>query len=63
MHSPANLNARVTAETGLPYGGKIEEDPYVAEHVMAGKSLLETPQESPAYRSVSAILDAILQEP
>jgi CO dehydrogenase maturation factor len=60
---PQNLNARVAAETGLPYGGKIEEDPYVAEHVMAGKSLLDSPRQSPAYRSVSAILDVILQEP
>ena len=60
---PQNLNARVAAETGLPYGGKIEEDPYVAEYVMAGKSLLDTPRQSPAYRSVSAILDVILQEP
>ncbi len=59
---PAHLNARVEAETGLSYGGKIEEDPYVADHVMAGKSLLDTPLQSPAYRSVSAILDAVLQE-
>ena len=60
---PGNLDARVTAETGLQYGGKIGQDPYVAEHVLAGKSLLEIPQESPAYQSVRAILDAILQEP
>jgi CO dehydrogenase maturation factor len=60
---PGNLDARVTAETGLLYGGKIGQDPYVAEHGMAGKSLLEIPQESPAFRSVRAILDAILQEP
>jgi len=60
---PGNLNARVAAETGLPYGGKIEDDPYVADQVMTGRSLLDTPKESPAFRSVSAILDAILQEP
>jgi CO dehydrogenase maturation factor len=58
-----NIDARVTDGTGLPYGGKIEADPFVAEQVMAGKSLLETPPESPAFRSISAILDAILQEP
>lgn len=60
---PGNLNARVAAETGLLYGGKIEEDPFVADQVMAGRSLLEIPLESPAFRSVSAILNAILQEP
>ena len=60
---PDNLTPRVAAETGLPYGGKIEEDPYVAEHVMAGQSLLDTPGQSPAFRSVSSILDAILQKP
>jgi len=59
---PACLTARVESETDLPYGGKIEEDPYVAEQVMAGKSLLDTPVQSPAYRSVSAILDGILQD-
>lgn len=59
---PAHFNARVIAETDLPYGGKIEEDPYVAEQVMAGKSLLDIPVQSPAYQSVSAILNAILQQ-
>ena len=59
---PAHLNARVAAETGLPYRGKIEEDSSVADRVMAGKSLLDIPVESPAYRSVSAILDGILQD-
>lgn len=60
---PGNPDNRVKAETGLPYGGKIEEDPGVAENVMAGRSLLDIPQQSPAFRSVSAILDSILQEP
>ena len=60
---PAHLNSRVAAETGLLYGGKIQEDPYIADQVMAGKSLLDTPLQSPAYRSVSAIFDALLQEP
>ena len=59
---PAHLNARVAAETGLPYRGKIEEDSSVADRVMAGKSLLDIPVESPAYRSVSAILEGILQD-
>jgi CO dehydrogenase maturation factor len=60
---PGNLNARVAAETGLPYEGKIQEDPYVADQVMAGRSLLDITLQSPAYRSVSAIFDAVLQEP
>ena len=59
---PAHLTARVAAETGLPYGGKIEEDSSVADRVMAGESLLDIPVESPAYRSVFAILDGILQD-
>jgi CO dehydrogenase maturation factor len=60
---PGDLNARVTAETGLPYGGKIEQDPYVADHVIKGKSLMDIPLQSPAFRSVAAILDAVLKEP
>ena len=59
---PGNLNDRVATETGLPYGGKIEEDPYVADRVMAGRSLLDIPLQSPAYRSVSSILGAVLRE-
>ncbi len=57
-----HLNDRVAEETGLPYGGKIEDDPYVAGQVMAGRSLLDTPRDSPACRSVSRILDTLLQD-
>jgi CO dehydrogenase maturation factor len=60
---PAGLDARVAAETGLPYGGRIEEDACVAEHVLAGRSLLDLPEDSPAFRSVSSILDTVLAEP
>jgi CO dehydrogenase maturation factor len=60
---PGDLDARVVAETGLPYGGKIEQDPFIAEQVMAGKSLLDIPERSPGYRSVSTILDTILLAP
>ncbi len=59
---PAGMNSRVTTETDLPYGGKIEDDPHVAGLVMAGRSLLDTPRDSPAFRSVSAILDPVLRE-
>jgi CO dehydrogenase maturation factor len=58
-----NPDARLTAGTGIMYGGKIEADPFVAAQVMAGKSLLDTPHGSPAFRSISLILDTILQEP
>jgi len=60
---PPNLNGWVEDETGLPYGGHIEQDQYLADNVMAGRSLLDIPLNSPSYQSVSAILDAILQEP
>lgn len=60
---PENLGEQAESETGLPYGGKIKEDPFVAEAVMAGRSLLDTPGDSPAFRSISAILDTTVQEP
>jgi CO dehydrogenase maturation factor len=60
---PGNLAVRAAAETGLPYGGKIQEDLYVADQVMTGRSLLDAPQTSPAFRSVSSILDAVLHGP
>ncbi|OPX63053.1 MULTISPECIES: AAA family ATPase [unclassified Methanoregula] len=56
------LDNRVAAETGLPYGGKIAEDPYIAEHVLAGRSLLDTPKDSPAFKSVSKILESVLAD-
>jgi len=59
---PANLHDRAAAETGLPYLGKIERDDDLAEHVLAGKSLLDLPGTSIAYRSVSAMLDTVLAE-
>jgi CO dehydrogenase maturation factor len=55
-----DLAARVTAETGLPCPGKISEDPLVASSVLGGRSLLEIPGSSPAYRSVVSILDGTL---
>lgn len=60
---PAGLDDRVAMETNLPYGGKIAEDPVVAGHVLAGRSLLDIPEDTPAFRSVSSILDAMLAEP
>jgi CO dehydrogenase maturation factor len=57
---PDELNSRASVETGLPYLGKIAMDPVVAGHVLAGKSLLDIPADTPAFRSVSAMLDTIL---
>jgi len=53
---------QVALRTGLSYAGKIAEDPWVADHVLAGESLLGIPESSPAYRSVSSILDRLLGE-
>jgi CO dehydrogenase maturation factor len=59
---PPDLIDRIVPETALPYGGKIEQDPWVADHVMAGESLLDVPGQSPAYRSISEILDSVLSK-
>jgi len=59
---PAELGPQAAGGTGLPFAGKIEEDPYVAGHVLAGLPLLDIPRESPAYRSVSAILKNLLRD-
>jgi len=62
---PAGLGGRASAETGLPYLGKVEYDPVVADYVLAGRSLLEIPEDSAAYRSVAGIMERALpgQEP
>ena len=52
---PAAISA-----TGLPYLGRIAADPDVACRVLQGKSLLETPGDSPAYRSVAEIMGKVL---
>jgi len=57
---PDELHDRAAAETGLPYLGKIAYDPVVAEYVLAGRSLLEVPEDSPGYRSVTALVDRAL---
>ena len=45
---------------GLPYLGRIAADPDVALRVLLGKNLLETPADSPAYRSVAGIVGKVL---
>jgi CO dehydrogenase maturation factor len=57
---PGELLTRASDETGLPYLGKIEADPTVSAHVLAGKSLLTIPVDSPAFISVSAMLDTLV---
>lgn len=57
---PQELDARASEETGLPYLGKIAQDPLVAGRVLSGESLLDIPRTSPAYRSVAAMLDTLL---
>lgn len=58
---PADLDAKASLDTGLPYLGKIVEDPLVARQVLAGESLLDVPQDSPAYRSIAAMLDTLVK--
>ncbi|MFA4876218.1 MAG: AAA family ATPase [Methanoregula sp.] len=59
---PADLHDRAASETGLPYLGKIEQDDELARYVLAGKSLLDLPGTSKAYRSISSLLDTVLAE-
>jgi CO dehydrogenase maturation factor len=47
---------------GLPYIGRIAEDDLVARMVLGGKCLLETPADSPAFRSVTEIVGKVLLE-
>lgn len=57
---PQDLDARASQETGLPYVGKIAQDPLVADRVLAGKSLLDIPETSPGFRSIAAMLDNLI---
>lgn len=58
---PADQEDRASLETGLPFLGKIADDPLVAERVLAGRSLLEIPEDSPAFRSVADLIGPLLQ--
>ena len=57
---PAELASRASEETGLPFIGKIAEDPGLARQVLLGKSLMDMPEDSPAYRSVAGIMEKVL---
>ena len=53
---PEELEPMVQEKTGQTYLGKIRFDPLVQERVIAGRSLLDCPDDSPAYRSVKSLL-------
>jgi CO dehydrogenase maturation factor len=53
---PAELEKGVEEKTGQPYLGKIDFDPLVQEAVIAGRSLLDLPPDSPAYLSVRRLM-------
>ena len=50
------------AALDLPYIGRIAQDEDVARRVLQGKNLLETPSDSPAYRSVAGIVEKVLSK-
>jgi len=54
---PKELEAQAKEATHLEYLGKIAYDKTVEEHVLSGESLLDLPQDSPAYVSVKKILE------
>jgi CO dehydrogenase maturation factor len=59
---PDELGERAATETGLPYLGKIANDDMVAEYVLSGRSLINIPDTSLAYQSVTKILDRIIND-
>jgi CO dehydrogenase maturation factor len=54
---PEGLEDRAGTATGQQYLGKIAFDPAVQESVIAGRSLLDIPDDSPAVRSVELLMD------
>jgi CO dehydrogenase maturation factor len=50
------------AALNLPFLGRIAEDTTIARMVLQGKCLLDAPDDSPAYRSVAAIMEKVLAE-
>ena len=58
----ADPDPAAISSTGLPYLGRIAADPGVARMVLQGKNLLETPADSPAYRSVAGIVGKVLSK-
>jgi CO dehydrogenase maturation factor len=54
---PASLAEEARKTLRFEFLGKIAHDENVEEHVLAGKSLLDLPSDSPAYASVRMILE------
>jgi CO dehydrogenase maturation factor len=54
---PKELEDVVEEKTGRPYLGKIDFDQRVQEAVIAGRSLLDLPPDSPGYLSVKRLMD------
>ncbi len=54
---PKELENAVEEKTGQPYLGKIDFDQQVQESVIAGRSLLDIPSDSPAYLSVKRLME------
>ena len=54
---PEGLEKRADSTLKFDFLGKIARDDEVEEYVLAGKSLLELPPDSPAYLSVKRIVD------
>ena len=53
---PESLKDEVEKRTGMEFLGKIAFDRGVEEYILDGRSLLDLPDSSPAYRSVKAIM-------
>jgi CO dehydrogenase maturation factor len=53
---PETLEMEAEKRTGLEYLGRIAYDKNVEDFIFSGKSLLELPKSSPAYRSVKEIM-------
>lgn len=61
---PDGLEGRAATVTGQQYLGRIAFDPAVRDSVIAGRSLLDLPEDSPAVRSVRYLMErAGLAEP
>ncbi|MEM3640396.1 MAG: AAA family ATPase [Candidatus Bathyarchaeia archaeon] len=54
---PESLESRVRKNIGFEFLGKIAYDEKVEEYVLAGKSLLDLPTDTPAYVSIKKIME------
>jgi CO dehydrogenase maturation factor len=54
---PEELEKDVEEKTGHPYLGKIAFDPQVQKSVIAGRSLLDLPADTPGYLSVRRLME------